>query len=144
MFFAPASFHHMSYLEAHEDNANPITFVARADQSAYNFSGSTTDISDLFSSLTCSDTALSDLLNSEASDVRTIDGSSRLFSSDNLVYLLPLGTVALFSSECILIPSSICIPDEEEYQRLQVLAWPIRMHFANCLCTEINRTSYYD
>lgn len=121
MFFAPLSFPHMPYLETHEDNAaNHITFVPRADQSAQNFSDSATDFSDLFSSLTCSDTALTDLLNSEASDVRTIDGSSRLFSSDNLVYLLPLGTITLFYFEYSLISSSR-IPDEEEFQRLHVL-----------------------
>jgi hypothetical protein len=95
MFFALSSFH-MPYLEAHEDNATPVNFIPRADQSAYNFSDTATELSDLFSSLTCSDTTLTDLLNSEASDVRTIEGSSRLFSSDNLVYLLPLGTITLF------------------------------------------------
>jgi hypothetical protein len=96
MFFAPLSFPHMPYLDAHEDNATPINLVPRADQTAYNFSDTATELSELFSSLTCSDTTLTDLLNSEASDVRTIDGSSRLFSSDNLVYLLPLGTITLF------------------------------------------------
>jgi len=103
MFFAPLSFPHMPYLEVHEDNATPINFVPRADQTAYNFSDTATELSDLFSSLTCSDTALTDLLNSEASDVRTIDGSSRLFSRDNLVYLLPLGTITFFIFEYSLI-----------------------------------------
>jgi len=81
----------MPILDRHEENGLPITLVARADQSAYNFSSDQTDISDLFSFLTCSDTAFEDLLASGTSDVRTIDGSSRLYSSDNPVYMLPLG-----------------------------------------------------
>jgi hypothetical protein len=125
MFFAPLSFPHMPYLETHEDNAtNLITFVPRADQSACNFRDSVTDLSELFSTFTCSDTALTDLLNSEASDVRTIDGSSRLFSSDNLVYLLPLGTITLFYFEYSLISFSRT-PDEEEFQRLYVVLFGI-------------------
>jgi hypothetical protein len=100
MFFAPLTFPDSPILHRHEDATSvgsPITFAVRADQAPFNFTNDTSDISDLLSALTCLDTDTADLPDSEVPDLRTIDGSSRLYSKTNAHYLLPLGTFPIQS-----------------------------------------------
>lgn len=75
------------------DASTPITLTARVDQAALGFGSDASDYSDLFSVLSCSESDLSEFFMSEMGlDVRTIEGSDRLYSSRNPIYLLPLGT----------------------------------------------------
>ncbi|KIM34269.1 hypothetical protein M408DRAFT_325712 [Serendipita vermifera MAFF 305830] len=91
-----------------EDTSSPVNFTVRVDQPALGFGSDRSDYSDLFSEFSCSESGLSDWFMSDTgSDLRTIDGSSRLYSSDNLVYLLPL--------------------DEEEFNRLDKQDFLIRL-----------------
>jgi hypothetical protein len=92
MFFAPITFPDTPIVNRHEDATR---FVVRADQAPFNFSSDASDISDLLSALSCFDPDATDLPDSEVSDVRTIDGSSRLYSKTNAHYLLPLGTLTI-------------------------------------------------
>jgi hypothetical protein len=91
MFFAPFTFPDTPVLDRHED----ATRFVRADQAPLNSSSDTSDISDLLSALSCFDGDPTDVPDSDVSDVRTIDGSSRLYSKTNARYLLPLGTLTV-------------------------------------------------
>jgi len=91
MFFAPLTFPDTPLHARHED----ATRFARAEQEPLNFSSDTSDISDLLSALSCFDADTPDLPDSEVSDLRAIEGSSRLYSKNNARYLLPLGTLTI-------------------------------------------------
>jgi len=132
MFFAPLTFPDAPTLPIHEVARRLL--VPRADQAPVNFSSDISDNSEYLSSLTISDTALTDLDDLESSDVRTIDGSSRLYSKANAHYLLPLGMLTIFPFHILLLTFPLClaffaVSDQEEFQRLYVSTDDCRVFF---------------